>query len=177
MADKLHNGLSITNIKISCKSVKSVFCNEEQCLLYYTKYNLIVRLKSFTYTLLGKNKTHVNITGLKNMIDIDACIISLCDISNIVPTDLSNVKIDSISAVFSTFPGLKSGLISHPTNILRLYQPPRFCGLIIKQGKLSSTYFNSGRTIIVGCKSICQLNDFYRCLTNLFAEVKIVSHY
>ena len=88
MADKIHKGLRITNIKISCKSEKSVHCNEGQCLMYYTKHNLIVRLKSFTYTLLGKNKTHVNITGLKNMLDIDACIISLCDISNIATTDL-----------------------------------------------------------------------------------------
>ena len=45
--------------------------DEKICLVYTKRYTLIAKFGNFTYTFLGKNKKHLNITGIKSFLDIE----------------------------------------------------------------------------------------------------------
>ena len=150
--------VTITNIKISFLCNKKVEINENECLSYYKCYNLIAKYSNFTYTFLGKNKTHLNITGIKSFTDVESAIINLTNFSNLEISNFKYFTIDNISTTFKTYPGLKEILLNIKDTNFHVFKPCRFCGIIIKYNKCSLTYFNSGSVILVGLKNIHDLN-------------------
>ena len=156
------NTISITNIKISFSCDKNVELNSDVCINYYKCYNLIVKYGNFTYTFLGKNKTHLNITGIKSFLDVETAINSLTIFSNLELCNFKNFTIDNISTTFKTYPGLKEILLNIKDGNFRIFKPCRFCGIIIKYKNCSLTYFNSGSVILVGLKNIHDLNLYVK---------------
>ena len=69
--------ISITNIKISFLCNKKIEINNDICISYYKCYNLIVKYDNYTYTFLGKNKSHINITGINSFSDVKTAILAL----------------------------------------------------------------------------------------------------
>lgn len=162
--------LKVTNVKISFKVPFTVqITNKDLCLVYYSKNNLIIKYKNFTCTILGKNKTHVNITGLRNLTKIKPALLDLGVITNIGLVRESDITIDNISAVFSAKRGLKENILTTENNFdLKIYKPVKFCGVILKHKHTSCTYFNSGKNILVGAKSESILNEAYKYYFNYF---------
>ena len=158
--------LKITNIKISFLCDKTVELNSDLCINYYKSYNLIVKHDNFTYTFLGKSKSHLNITGIRSFLDVEAAIVGLTIFSNLELTNFKYFSVDNISSVFKTHPGLKEKLLKIKDSDFCIFKPYRFCGIIIKHKKCSLTYFNSGNVILVGIKSIPALNS---CVKKYFS--------
>ena len=76
----------ITNIKLSfsCILLTGIIeFDENICLVYYKRYILVAKFGDFTYTFLGKNKKHLNITGIKTFLDIEKAITNLTIFSNL----------------------------------------------------------------------------------------------
>ena len=69
--------ITITNVKISFLCDKIAEINNDVCINYYKCYNLIVKYDNYTYTFLGKNKSHINITGTNSISDVKSAIIAL----------------------------------------------------------------------------------------------------
>ena len=87
---------------------------------------------NFTYTFLGKNKSHLNITGIKSILEVETAINSLTIFSNLELCNFKNFTIDNISTTFKTYPGLKEILLNIKDGNFRIFKPCRFCGIIIK---------------------------------------------
>ncbi len=168
------SGLKITNIKFSFCVEKTVQVDETDCLVYYKRNNLIVKHSFFTCSILGKKRTHVNITGVKNFEQINKAVDVLINVSNITRDQITGFKIDNISATFETFPGLKSQIICSNDSNISVFKPVKFCGLILKiNKKYSCTYFNSGKIIYVGAKSIETLNEVYNLFKDYFYRINL----
>ena len=150
--------IKINNLKISFLCNKKIDIDNDSCLSYFKGYNLLVKFDKFTYTFLGKTKNHVNITGIKSFLEIEAAIKGILVFSNLNLENFKNFNIDNISASFVTHPGLKEIILNTTNSDFTFFRPVKFCGIIIKYKKCSSTYFNSGKCIIVGLKSISDLN-------------------
>ena len=173
--------VKITNIKLSFKSDEKVELDNNACLQYYKRYILIAKYDNFTYTFLGNNKSHVNITGINSIENVKTAIISLTYFSNLKLYNCSKFSIDNISTTFKTHPGLKEIILNIKDSNFYIFKPLRFCGIIIKynnnnnnnnNNKFSLTYFNSGRVILVGLKNINDLNLCVRKYSTLFNYCK-----
>ena len=164
--------VTITNIKISFFCNKNVEINNDVCINYYKCYNLIVKYENYTYTFLGKNKSHLNITGINSILNVESAIIGLTFFSNLQLSNFKNFTIDNISSTFNSHPGLKEILLKIKHEDFRIFKPCRFCGIIIKYNKCSLTYFNSGSVILVGLKNIHVLNLYVKKYKTFFAYCK-----
>ena len=169
--EQLHK-TRITNIKISFKCHENVSVKESAVVLsYHTRNNLIIKFSSYTCTILGKNHNFVNLTGLRKFEDIEKSVSELLKVSNITRANLSEIKIDNISAVFATYPGLKARIYSDNARLITLFRPPKFPGLILKINRKSCTYFNSGKCLLVGLKSEEDLKLTSCVFFNFFTEI------
>ena len=154
------DALIITNIKISFLYEERIIITDPNVLDYHARNIWIIKFESYTCSILGRNSSHVNLTGLKSLDDINTAVQLLSEISNINTSKIPNIKIDSISSYFKTKSGLKTKLIECISpSYFRIFKPIKFCGIIIKYNKISCTYFNSGKCILVGCKTIKQAHE------------------
>ena len=165
--------ISITNIKISFLCNKKAEINNDVCISYYKCYNLIVKYDNYTYTFLGKNKSHLNITGINSILNVETAIIGLTRFSNLQLSNFKNFNVDNISSTFKTHPGLKEILLNINQVDFRIFKPCRFCGIIIKYKNCSLTYFNSGSVILVGLKNVHELNLYVKKYKTFFDHCKI----
>ena len=164
--------VSITNIKISFLCNKIIEINNDICLSYYKCYNLIVKYDNYTYTFLGKNKSHINITGINSISDVKSAIIALTFFSNLQLINFKNFSVDNISTTFKTHPGLKELLLNIKQTDFHIFKPCRFCGVIIKYQNCSLTYFNSGSVILVGLKNVHELILYVKKYNTFFDYCK-----
>ena len=151
----------ITNIKLSFTyTLLNVIIefDEKICLVYTKRYTLIVKFGNFTYTFLGKNKKHLNITGIKSFLDIEKAITDLTIFSNLELCNFKCFSIDNISSTFKTYSGLKRIIQNITDEEFKILIPQHFPGIVIKYNKCSLTYFNSGSVILVGLKNAHDLN-------------------
>ena len=162
--------ITITNIKMSFKCNERVKLNEDVCISYYKAYNFIVKYLNITYTFLGKNHSHVNITGLRSIYDIKPAVIGLTKISNLKLNNFKYFTIDNISVTYKTHPGLKQIISRIKNDDFNIFKPTKFCGIVIKHNNCSLTYFNSGNTILVGIKKIPDLNIYVKKFDLFFMQ-------
>lgn len=120
-------------------------------------YVIIAKSKNYTYTVLGKNKFHLNITGIKSFLDVEPLITSLTIISNLDLGNFKNFTIYNIYSTYKTHSGLKEVLLKNKDSNFRIFNPAQFGGIIIYYSKYSLTYFNSGAVILVGLENIHEL--------------------
>ena len=159
----------ITNIKVSLKinplCLSSVQKELESQNIPFTIYtNFIVVRKIFTYIIFktGKQKNnHINITKINSEPVIKTAI-------EILQTILKNIVIqkqtvDNITASVNLY---KPITLSHIPNIYRnidctiSYNPEKFPGLFIKVKNGTIIIFHTGKCIIIGAKTI----DDIECL-------------
>ena len=164
--------ITITNIKISFLCNKIAEINNDVCINYYKCYNLIVKYNNYTYTFLGKNKTHLNITGINSILNVESAIIGLTIFSNLQLNNFKKFTVDNISSTFKTHPGLKEILLNIKQVDFCIFKPCRFCGIIIKYKNCSLTYFNSGSVILVGLKNVHELNLYVKKYKTFFDYCK-----
>ena len=173
----------ITNIKLSfihkfSSNTNEIIFYESLCLIGVVKHILVVSYDEYKYTFLGRNKEHLNITGIKSFLNIEKAITGLTNFTNLKLCNFKNFAIDNISSTYKTYPGLKKALLHIKDENFKILKPTRFCGIIIKYNRSSLTYFNSGSVILVGLKNIADLNlyikkynDFLKyCLTHENSE-------
>ena len=151
----------ITNIKLSFTNISTnieIEFDDNICISYYSNYILVAKFDDYTYTFLGKNKEHLNITGIKSFSNIEKAISALPIFSNLEICNFKYFTIDNISTTFKTHPGLRQILQTIKESDFKILVPHHFCGIIIKYNRFSLTYFNSGAVILVGLKNISDLN-------------------
>ena len=150
--------LRVTNVKISFKVEKNIIFSEtlnHPLITYYNKNNFIIYFYEWVCTVLGSKLQHVNITGIKNLKDIETCLEHFYLVSNVRKEDITSLKTDNISITCSTKPGLRERIISiQSCDSFNLTVPPRFCGLILRFEKCTIIYFNTGKANLVGVQSL-----------------------
>lgn len=151
----------ITNVKLSLKvsfncldTVSNLLKDKNISCKSYN--NFIVFKTQYTYILFkSKNniQNHLNITNISNLDEIDQAINIYKNISN--STIISQI-IDNITASFSlkdTFEFLN--VIDKFNSIAKVsYNSEKFPGIFIKFDIGTVIIFHTGKCIIIGCKSI-----------------------
>jgi TATA-box binding protein (TBP) (component of TFIID and TFIIIB) len=148
----------IANVKVSVKTSPLVLDIVYQTLkdVYNCKiYNNFLVIKSkYTYIIFKTNKsnvTHINITKIPSLLDIDEavntikiltnCLITSQTIDNIIATTFVNKKLNLNQIVQEQkFKSIK-------------YNNEKFPGLFLKFKKGTVILFHSGKIVIVGSKS------------------------
>ena len=151
----------LTNVKISF-SVNCDFndVSSDTVLDYFTKNVRVIKNGFFTYTILQIGR--VNATGIRCICQLNQVIDQFCDFSNIEKRQITDFKIDNISIKISVPHGLKSQLIASMTYTSRFFEvrnPPKFCGLILRNGGISISVFNGVSAIASGFKNITQIDE------------------
>ena len=146
----------ITNTKLSFihkfPSNTKIEFDELLCVTGYVKHILVDNYDEYMYTFLGRNKEHLNITGIKSFLNIEKAITGLTNFTNLKLCNFKNFTIDNISSTYKTYPGLKQALLHIKDENFKILKPNQFCGIMIKYNRSSLTYFNSGSVILVGLK-------------------------
>ena len=89
-------GTQVTNIKIHFSTnVEPILNQDAPALSYTSSFIPIIKLNIFTYSIMGKSKNFVNMTGAPTLSQVEQGILLLLRNSNV--QYIYNVKIDSIS--------------------------------------------------------------------------------
>jgi Transcription factor TFIID (or TATA-binding protein, TBP) len=151
----------ITNVKLSLKvsfnrldTVSDVLKTENITCKSYN--NFIVFKNKFTYILFkSKNNqhNHLNVTNIPNFEEIDQAVNSYKNITN---SSVISQTVDNITASFSLknkFNFLE--IVEKFSDIAKVtYNSEKFPGIFIKFDKGTVIVFHTGKCIIIGCKSI-----------------------
>lgn len=166
----------ITNIKISLKIDAICLSSVQEILkqknINHTSYpNFMVIRKTYTYIIFkkGKNKNnHINITKLKTLEEIDDSIKVLKTIFEKLFLIERKKTIDNITASvnLNKFVDLLTLPKTFPNNQIS-YNSEKFPGLFIKFKKGTVIVFHTGKSIIIGAKSV----DDVRCLASKLADI------
>lgn len=163
---------NITNIKISLKvlpiCLDTVCSIAKNCNISFKKYNNFVVLRTeFTYIIFKNKKgcnTHVNITKLRFFSDIEKSKQFLNrKILCLLKSSVIHQKIDNITASYD----LKKNVnilktIKKFINLCEVrYNNEKFPGVFLKHTLGTIIVFHSGKTILIGSKTL----DSLKCLT------------
>ena len=96
--------MRITNIKISChiSSTEKVedLIPQSHVLTYYSGVGrFVIKSDTFTFTLMGRARSSLNITGIKNLCEVYQSIVLFKRCFPQILLTITDIKIDSISAV------------------------------------------------------------------------------
>jgi TATA-box binding protein (TBP) (component of TFIID and TFIIIB) len=155
----------VTNIKLSflipfSLNIKHIKIYKNIYKIYVKNHNSIIKGVFGTVTILGKNQNHINLTGIRKIETILNKVKIFCQTYNIVYETITNLKIDCISSVSDVRRGLKNQILNDQqiNKFYKISNPPKFPGLILRtNNKISLSYFNSGKLIVIGTKCICQI--------------------
>ena len=184
--------ICINNVKISCKLPAVCLSYVEKiCLQKKISYklftNFIVFLAgSFTYTLFKKKypldslkdckkqeKCHCNITKCL-FSNVEAALKILCTLIQCKFSDLNYVT-DTITASGSLGYNLNlENFIFQSKGIPNkiMYNPEKFQGLFISvKSSMKGIFFQSGKCVIVGCKSLREIKDTRKWLIQKVAII------
>lgn len=167
---------TVTNIKVSLKSCCLCLSTVQKILKeknvdFSTYTNFLVIKHKFTYILFktGKNKNnHINITKIKNLDNIESAVENLKDLLQECNFYELYRKVDNITASLN---------INRTVNLLDLikkfqrekisYNPEKFPGLFIKFNKGTIIVFHTGRCIIIGTKSLSDIECLVQEIVNI----------
>ena len=152
----------VTNIKFSFKSRSRIAFLRKSPYIHeaYTKNNnFIMKTKFGVYSILGRNLEFVNCTGVRDREAVVKCILFLCEITNVRPSDLHTFNIDCLATKIRLEPGLKSRFHEKKSENFHLVKTTKFPATIFKLrcngAKISLSYFNRrGVAIVNGLKKI-----------------------
>lgn len=162
----------VANVKVSIK-IKAISLDivqnlvQEKSLIAKLHNNYIVVRAKYTFIIFKPNKdftvTHVNITKIPNTTFISSAVNEIEDILNSQHFDL---QIDNIIASTNLNKNLDLVKIVRNKLFERIkYNNQKFPGLFIKFLKGTAIVFHSGKVVIVGCKTIldieCIMNKIY----------------
>ena len=145
----------VTNIKLSFSYHEKILFDENKPILnYFSGLIRVVKFSSFTATLMSQDR-FLNLTGIRNSYQILSSLKSLCDISNIIPSQIK-YNIDSISAVFQLPKNYRSVILKSAAEFNLVVEVKiRFCGITIRCPFFKNAvcvYFQSGKCLLTAAK-------------------------
>ena len=154
----------ITNVKVSIKTSEIILDNvvyDETCMKRYK--NFLVIKSQYTYIIFKTNKkknvTHINITKIPSISDINNSILFL---KTIIDFEVYNTTVDNIIATFKHFDCLNLWTICEKELFKCIkYNNESFPGLFVSTDQGTAILFSTGSIILVGCKKEKDLDILY----------------
>lgn len=151
---------SVKNIKISVKINHNFDFAKVPAVNNLKKhFNFWVINSKYTYVIFNKSKktgqTHVNITKLKNVFEIDQSVQFLFELFSIPCNIVHKLSIDNITSVGRFPQELDIPQFMRNNSDLKLsFNPEKFPGVFVKFPKGTIILFASGSGVIVGGKDV-----------------------
>lgn len=163
---------TITNVKVSLKTSPIVLDNVsvEKSVFIKRYKNFIVIKQKYTYIIFKTNKqtreNHINITKIPSIYEVSNAVEHLKSIIDFV---VKNSFVDNIIAIANVDKQLNLINICNSGIFKQLkYNNEKFPGLFIKFDTGTVILFHSGKVVIVGCKTI---NDIECLITKIYANI------
>lgn len=168
----------IINIKYSCRlSCGLSFEQIEGCFPFFSSHaglgRIVFRHKNFTFCLMGRKNTFLNVTGMKSFDGVMESINCFENFFQSTKILFPTFKFDSICALHTTSPKIIHTVLS-PKNTL--FWVKRYCNILSRvnikprpaigySSGMSANVFKSGKCIIFGASNLKDLTTFI-CLIN-----------
>lgn len=152
-------------MKSSFRTILTPYLDQDSSeYLYYSAGSvMILKNGEFTYSLMGKKKNFVNLTGCCSISKIGDAI-SLFKTQTKIET-ISNFKINTIT--FTLKIGLEEKLFflldSKPPELFSVKRFPKFTAICFKHKKtsISANYFHKSCSMVgMGAQNICEIYQF-----------------
>jgi hypothetical protein len=168
--------MKLTNIKVSCKLNKPFpiikASNANDVLVYCAGVGrTIVKIDCYTYTIMGRNCQHLNLTGVSKVCDIENALekFGVYFLEN--NFSFSHIKIDSMSAVVYLNSNLLQSILHTEANVIKNFHLKKYHNITsrinLKLKKplscspgMSANIFTRGACTLFGAKREKDLHTF-----------------
>ena len=163
----------IINIKFSCKLSDSLdFKQIEEKFPFLSSFaglgRIVFRHENFTYCVMGRKNTFLNVTGMKSFEDVTNSIQCFENYFTSPKILFPTFKFDSICAIYSMSPKIINTVLSPKVNCFWIKRYANILSRIIIKPKqpigvskgMTANIFQSGKCIIFGARNLNDLSEF-----------------
>ena len=171
------SNFNIINIKFSCQLSKSLDYEQiEDKFPFLSSFagigRIVFRHENFTFCVMGRSNTFLNVTGLKSFEDVANSIQCFEKFFTSTKILFPTFKFDSICAIHNSSPKIINSILSPKITIFWIKRYPNILSRVNIKPKqaigsskgMSANIFQSGKCIVFGARNLNDLSKFIELL-------------